>query len=697
MSNRITCSVVVTDAVEGVVLAGPVATQLGVADEDAVSVRRADGTQTTATVRVDESLTRETLTVGTASADRLRLRDDETVSVRRIDPDPAQQVVVAPVTRLAIRGGDRLVRDAIGSRPVSKGDTVTASLFDGSLDIPLRVLSTRPAGPVRLTAETAIEVTDGPAPVGSKTGLDPLPGDAVGGYDETITELGAAVRGPLTVGRSATGSTQTRAGVLVTGAHGVGKTHLLCHVAWLVDAALHSVDVSRLLAVGYDAASDHLESVARTARGAGRSVVHLDALDTLTADGDASTRLLLRDWLDDIAATDGVVVAAEATEEGDVPVDLCQGRRLSRAVTVPEPDRRDRGEILATIARGTATGAGVDLSETGERAFGYVAADLVSLWSHAIDTATARDGSGEVVVRADDLAEATAAVGPSGMRGSVPEIPSTSFDDIGGLDAAKRELIRAVDWPLTNPELFEALDLDPPAGILLYGPPGTGKTMLARAVASTSGANFIPVDGPELMNKYVGESERAVRRVFDRARSNAPAILFFDEIDALGATRSGDTDSPATARTVSQLLTEMDGIEGRGGVTVIATTNRPDRLDEALLRTGRFDRLVEVPIPDTDDRREIFAAHLGDRVHDSVDLQALAEQTEGYTGSDIAAIVREAGLIAIEDHLRDDGRSGRSRNTPELRARHVSEALSAVDPSLSERSRREYESFDRFD
>ncbi|MFC7075588.1 AAA family ATPase [Haloarcula halophila] len=692
MAPRIDCTVVVRDGIDGVGLSQSAATQVGVADGDAIAVRRTDGTRTTATVRIDGSLTGERLAVGRASLERFGVSDGETVSVQRVEPEPAEQVTVAPVTRLAIRGGDRLVRDAVGTHPVSEGDTVTASLFDGSLDIPLRVLSTRPPGPVVLTEATTVEVTDGPAPVGSMGGLDPLPASAVGGYDETVEALGSALSGPLSGGSAE--SSAGRAGVLVTGPHGVGKTHLLCHAAWRLDAALHSVDVGRLLAVSYDAAEDHLNSVTRTARGAGRSVVHLDALDTIAEEGTTSVRLLLRDWLDGIAATDGVVVAAEATEESAVPVTYVQGNRLSRTVAVSEPNRSDRADILAAVAGDTPTGPGVDLTETGEQAFGYVAADLVALWSHAVDTATARDGSREVVVRADDLAEATAAVGPSGMRGSVPEVPSTSFDDIGGLAAAKRELIRAVDWPLTNPELFDALEIDPPAGVLLYGPPGTGKTMLARAVASTSGANFLPVDGPELMNKYVGESERAVRRVFDRARSNAPAILFFDEIDALGATRDDDSDSPATARTVSQLLTELDGIEGRGGITVIATTNRPDRLDEALLRTGRFDRIVEVPMPDADARREIFAAHLGDRVHDSVDLRALAERTEGYTGSDIAAVVREAGLLAIGEHLRDGSKSSR---TPKLRARHVSEALSAVEPSLSERSRREYESFDRFD
>jgi len=230
-------------------------------------------------------------------------------------------------------------------------------------------------------------------------------------------------------------------------------------------------------------------------------------------------------------------------------------------------------------------------------------------------------------------------------------VPSTSFEDIGGLAAPKRELTRAVEWPLQYPEALSRLGVDAPAGVLLYGPPGTGKTMLARAVASTTDANFLTVDGPELLNKYVGESERRVRQLFTRARDSAPAVVFFDEVDALGSARAGDGDSSATERVVSQLLTELDGLHPREQVTVIGATNRPDRIDDALTRPGRFDRVVEVPLPDPEARQEIIRIHTRDRPTEPLDIDEIATKTEGYSGSDISAVLQEASLLALEEHL----------------------------------------------
>ncbi|AAV46886.1 cell division cycle protein 48 [Haloarcula marismortui ATCC 43049] len=683
MVQNLELTISVDEANESIAVPTTVGTRLGLGGNGAVLIRKQRGQVQAATVRQADSVPAETARVGPQTAETLGLRDGDRVTVEAADPAVATHISVAPVPQLSIRGGEGLVRDAVGDRPLLDGDTITVSLFDGSLTVPVRVVSTQPAGPVTLVDDTVIEITDGPAPRRSNSGLDPLAETAVGGYADTVATLETAVSTALLASDDVPGSVRNRAGVLLVGAHGVGKTHLLQHVAWLVNATIHSVDAGRLLSLDQDGARAYLDDVARAAQGSERGIVHIDGLDTVSADGGDKTRLLLRQWLDDISTLDGVAAVGEATSEDDVPVDIVQATRLSRTVTVPEPSRRDRAEILKTVATGAMVSAEADLKATGEQAFGYVAADIVALWLHAVEAAVARDGAGgdPVVVSAADLEAARDAVEPSGIRGTVPEIPSTSFSDIGGLDGPKRELIRAVNWPLTKPDLFDSLDIDPPAGVLLYGPPGTGKTMLARAVASTSDANFIPVNGPELMNKYVGESERAVRRVFDQARSNAPSIVFFDEIDALGTTRSDDNDSGASARTVSQLLTELDGIEGREGVTVIATTNRRDRLDDALLRTGRFDRIVEVSLPDAADRAEIFDTHIGDRITGQVDLEAFAARTAGYSGSDIAAVVREAGLLAIEEHLRAQGDSDRSRKPVSLRESHLEKALQSVESS----------------
>jgi transitional endoplasmic reticulum ATPase len=277
------------------------------------------------------------------------------------------------------------------------------------------------------------------------------------------------------------------------------------------------------------------------------------------------------------------------------------------------------------------------------------------------------------------------------------QIPDVSFDDIGGLDEAKRALRRTVEWPLTKPELLEAVDIDPSTGLLLYGPPGTGKTLLARAVASTSDANFIPVDGPEIMDRYVGESERAVRQLFDRARANAPTVIFFDEIDAIGTTRSSDETSQAAERVVSQLLTELDGVEGRDGVFVIGATNRPDLLDDALLRPGRFDRTVSIGMPDVQAREEIFRVHTASHAIDDVHRRELAEQTDGYTGSDIAAVVREAGLLAVEEAMEASPGGSVDRAEIQVTPDHYARALKQVEPSLTPAARRRHESLDRFE
>lgn len=688
MVQNLQLTVSVDEASEGIAVPTTVGPRIGLNDGGAVLIRQQRGRVQAATVQQTESVPAETARIGPRTAETLGLRDGEKITVEAADPAAATHVSVAPVPQLSIRGGEQLVRQAVGDRPLLDGDTVTVSLFDGSLTVPVRVVSTQPSGPVALADDTVIEISDGPAPIGASGGLDPLSDTAVGGYEDTVETLQTAVSTALQAADAVPGSTRNRAGVLLVGVHGVGKTHLLRHVAWRVNAAIHTVDAGRLLSLDYDGAREHLDDVARAAQGSERGIVHVDALDAVSADGGDKTRLLLRRWLDDVSSLDGVAVVGEATDEDAVPVDIIQATRLSRTVTVPEPSRQDRAEILTTVAAGAMVSAAADLRTTGERAFGYVAADIVALWLHAVEAALSRDAATDdpVVVSAEDLEAGREAVDPSGIRGTVPEIPSTSFDDIGGLDGPKRELIRAVNWPLTKPDLFDSLAIDPPAGVLLYGPPGTGKTMLARAVASTSDANFIPVNGPELMNKYVGESERAVRRVFDQARSNAPSIVFFDEIDALGTTRSDDNDSGASARTVSQLLTELDGIESREGVTVIATTNRLDRLDEALLRTGRFDRIVEVPLPDAADRAEIFAAHVGDRVDERVDFEAFAARTAGYSGSDIAAVVREAGLLAIEEHLRAQGDDDPSRQSVSLRESHLHEALESVEPSGENRA-----------
>jgi transitional endoplasmic reticulum ATPase len=672
-------------ATNGVVVGQTTADALDITDGSYVSLVSGSGVSTAAVCRVGD-VEAGSVRLDEGTRERLGVVTGATVSVDVVTPVTADHIVVAPLVRIGIRGGGDRVREAIGGQPVSENDTVSVSLFGGSFEVSFRVLSTRPDGTVLVDESTTVETRDGPAPAVDGSQTSPLPPQAVGGYDTTVDRLRAVVTDATNGDRPRSG----RLGILLTGPHGIGKTQLLRAAAWQADATIEAVQPGRLLADDYAGALERLRGAAARARGSGRGVVHLPAFDRVCEDGSPTMTHAHRAFFDGLSSAEQIVVVAEATDTEAIPRPLVQGDRLSRTVEVPEPSRSDRVAILRSLARSSELDSDVDLSPIGRRAFGYVAADLVSLWHRALDEAADR-GRESGAVEPADLEAALAATDPSGVRNATADVPSVSFDDIGGLDDVKRELTRVVEWPLTRPELFESLGIDAPAGVLLYGPPGTGKTMLARAVASTTSANFLAVDGPELLNRYVGESERAIRRVFDRARSNAPTVVFFDEIDALGSAREQGSDAGTAERVVSQLLTELDGLESRGGVIVIGATNRPDRLDEALLRPGRFDRTVSVPLPDAESRAEIFSIHAAGRTAQPLDYQTLAQRTEGYSGSDIAAVVREAGLLAIEQRLQAEDEPVDAGQQPvRIAAKHVEEALESVDPSLSEKRRDRY-------
>ncbi len=681
------------------------------------------GEETAARVSYDDDLAARSAVVGERVADGAAVGVGDTVTVEKVTPADAEEVRFAPVPDLSIRGGEAAVRRAATDTPLVAGDRITVSLFNGALDVPVRATATDPDGPVFVTDETEIDLVAGPAAsVAADHRIPHVPATDVGGYESVRETLDRTVVRPLTR-RDAYDAAGARpgTGLLLAGPSGVGKTHLLGHAAWNADATLVQPDPGDLQTAGGSDLSELLDDVRRAADRAPRAVVHLDGLDAFGAGGrDDSGRVArLAAEIDDLRETDGTVVVGEATATEDVPQKLRRGDRLARTVEVGPPDRADRGAILTAITQGTRLGSDADPSEIGVRAFGYTAADLLALAEYALESAVDRalDETGaettpRPVVTTADFDAALRATDPSSLGGTAVERPDVSFDDVGGLAGVKRELTRSIEWPLRHPEAFERLGIDAPKGVLLYGPPGTGKTLLARAVAATTDANFVPVNGPELLDKYVGESERAVRELFDRARANAPVVVFFDEMDALAPSRSGENDASAPERVVSQLLTELDGLVSRGGVTVIGATNRPDRLDPALLRPGRLDRLVEVPVPDETARREIFRVHTRDRPVEGIDFDRFAQVTDGYTGSDIEAVVREASLLALEDVLdrRPDSTSvagDGAVTTPDgietngspgrldgvtVRSGHFERALDRVGPSLTEETLSNYES-----
>ncbi len=351
----------------------------------------------------------------------------------------------------------------------------------------------------------------------------------------------------------------------------------------------------------------------------------------------------------------------------------------------------------------------VNLDELAELTIGFVGADLEALAKEAAMHALRRvlpeiDIEVEKIpdevlenlkVTREDFLEALKNIEPSAMREVLVEVPNVKWDDVGGLEHAKQELMEAVEWPLKYPDVFRAINITPPKGILLYGPPGTGKTLLAKAVANESNANFISVKGPELLSKWVGESEKHVREMFRKARQVAPAVIFFDEIDSLAPRRGGIGDSHVTERVVSQLLTELDGLEELKDVVVIAATNRPDMVDPALLRAGRIERHIYIPPPDKKAREEIFKIHLrGKPLDKDVDIEELAKKTEGYSGADIEAICREAGMLAIREAIKPGMSKEEAKKVAEsikITKKHFEEALKKVKPSLTKDDLKKYE------
>jgi len=365
-----------------------------------------------------------------------------------------------------------------------------------------------------------------------------------------------------------------------------------------------------------------------------------------------------------------VIVIGATNRVNDIDPALRRPGRFDREIEIGIPDKKGRREIITIHTRGMPLAKDVDLDKFASITHGYSGADLEALCKEAAMRALRRilpemdlEAEGipaevlnKIEVTEKDFYEAFKSMSPSAMREVVIESPSVHWDEIGGLSEAKQALKESVEWPLKYADVFYHMDANPPKGILLYGPPGTGKTMLAKAVATESEANFISVKGPEFLSKWVGESEKAVRETFRKARQAAPCIIFFDEIDAITPTRGTSSDSHVTERVISQILTELDGLEELRDVTVIAATNRPDIIDPALLRPGRFDRRIYVKLPDREARKEIFRIHTRKKpLAKDVDLDKLAGKTEGYTGSDIAAVCNEAVMLAIREHINKGG------------------------------------------
>ncbi|MDH7477466.1 MAG: CDC48 family AAA ATPase, partial [Candidatus Bathyarchaeota archaeon] len=495
-------------------------------------------------------------------------------------------------------------------------------------------------------------------------------------------------------------------GVLLHGPPGCGKTLLARAVANESEANFFSINGPEIMSKFYGESEARLREIFQQAQQNAPSIIFIDELDAIApkreeVTGEVERRVVaqLLALMDGLSGRGNVIVIGATNRPGALDPALRRPGRFDREIEIGVPDKRGRYEILQIHTRGMPLAEDVDLKKLSEITHGYTGADLAALCRETAMKALRRylpqinleeerippSVLEKMEVKMEDFINAYKEVTPTAMREVYIEVPTIHWDDIGGLEEVKQELKEAVEWPLKNPEIFKRLGIKPPKGILLYGPPGCGKTLLARAVATESEANFITIKGPEVFSKWVGESEKAIREVFRKARMAAPAVIFFDEMDSLVPRRGlGFADSGVTERVISQLLTEMDGILTLEDVVVIAATNRPDIIDPAVLRPGRFDRLIYVPEPDEKTRLQIFKIHTRNMpLAKDVNLEQLAAITKNYSGADIEALCREAAMHALR----------RDVNAKEVTLADFQEAMKRIGPSITPDMEKWYKGF----
>jgi len=662
----------------------------------------------------------------------------DTVTVSPISVADAAEVRVDVPVSVPDENLRRTVARDLLDRPLHAGETVRLE----RLGVRATVTATDPGGTVRVTERTDVSVVghegepargDGPQDTDagtdtrggtSRSGVEPTVrdrGDAdagrsqpgsdpdaggvtggppagegdygvtyedIGGLDEELELVREMIELPLTEPELfARLGIDPPKGVLMHGPPGTGKTLIARAVANEVDAHFEVINGPEIVSKYKGDSERELRERFETATSNQPAVVFIDELDSIAGardeEVDMENRLVaqLLTLLDGLKDRGQVVVIGATNRVDSIDPALRRGGRFDREIEIGAPGEAGRREILDVHTRGMPLADGVDLEALAGRTHGFVGADLASLVKEAAMAALRdRVNREDLVVTASDFESAMGSVEPSAMREYVAEAPRATFADVGGLDEAKQTLTEAVMWPIQFERLFEVTNTNPPSGVLLYGPPGTGKTLLARALAGESEVNFIHVDGPELLDRYVGESEKAVRELFDRARQASPSIVFLDEIDAV-AGRRGESHE-VTERVVSQLLTELDGLESSPNVAALAATNRRESLDPALLRPGRLESHVEVPLPDEGARLAILEVHAHEKpLGEDVDLESLAGETEGYSGAELAALVREASMRAIRGFAREVGPAEANERAEEVRvtAAHFDAAMRSVE------------------
>jgi transitional endoplasmic reticulum ATPase len=647
------------------------------------------------------------------------------VEVRKSESKPAQRVVFAPAQQnLRLQGSSEALKRSFGMRPLVAGDVVATAgqqrvdrqdlppelrqMLNAPAyalqEIRLTVVSTIPRGTVHIDANTEVELRPQYEEPKEARRAD-VTYDDIGGLGTTIDQVREMVELPLRYPElfQRLGVDPPK-GVLLHGPPGTGKTRLARAVANESHAEFFHIAGPEIMGSAYGESEKRLRDIFEQAAKAAPSIIFIDEIDSIApkrgqVTGEAEKRLVaqLLTLMDGLESRQNTVVLAATNRPEAIDEALRRPGRFDREIIIGVPDERGRREILGIHTRGMPLGERVDLDELSRTTYGFVGADLAALTREAAIEAVRRimpklnleesaippEVLDDLSVTRDDFVEALKRVQPSAMREVMVQKPNVRWDDIGGLDEARERLREGVELPLKNPDAFHRLGIRPAKGFLLYGPPGTGKTLLAKAVAREAEANFIATRSSDLLSKWYGESEQQIARLFARARQVAPTVIFLDELDSLVPARGGGMGEPqVTERVVNTILSEMDGLEELQSVVVIGATNRPNLIDPALLRPGRFDELVYVSVPDQGGRRRILSIHTGAMPLDAdVDLDQLAERTVRFTGADLEDLVRRAGMFALRE----------SMGAQKVKAIHFERALEETRASVTPEIEREYE------
>lgn len=619
----------------------------------------------------------------------------EKVHVKPVNAAEAEQITLSPIEKMSVEGLQEYMSTLYEGHVFTTGDTIIVNTHLGG-KAQLIVTSTTPAKPVIVTPDTKFKLGSMTQSVDNT--VPRITYDDLGGLKKEVQKIREMVELPMRHPELFEKlGIEAPKGVLLYGPPGTGKTLLAKAVAGETNSHFTSISGPEIMGKFYGESEERLREIFKQAEENTPSIIFIDEIDSIApkrdeVTGEVEKRIVsqLLTLMDGMKSRGKVVVIAATNRPDSIDPALRRPGRFDREIEIGIPDEGGRLEILNIHTRGMPVDDKVSLDQIARVTHGFVGADLEALTKEAAIRSLRRvlpninleqdkisaDILQKIKILDEDFKDALREVKPSALREVLVEVPNVTWEDVGGLESLKEELKESIEWPLKHKDAFEYVDVSPPKGVLLYGPPGTGKTLIAKALARMTESNFISIKGPELLSKWVGESEKGVREVFRKARQAAPCIIFFDEIDALVPRRGSGDSSHVTESVVSQILTEIDGLEELHGVLIVGATNRLDIVDSALLRPGRFDRIVEVPKPDAKGRRHIFEIHTRKKpLASDVKLDTLVDMTDGYTGAEIAAVCSRAAVSALRKHI---GGSIKSYKDIKITQQDLEEAVKKV-------------------